>query len=326
MKKLTTKIIVASLAGLILSPVSPVFAGFHEGRSVTMGGQPVFDINAGADGYSAEHRAWLSQDRLDNALVVADNKGPDAVTVERRNGAFTVCLDGRAFATADGASAAAANMSAEQLANQWAASVRNFLSDSTRTNNYLATLTGKNPVGANVAIIERRLYAPAGLAMKVRLNSELNVATLTEGQAVEATVISDVPMGSFVIPAESTVLGEVTLDAVTKEYAITFNSLKTPSGTEVPIAVAVSTDFLVTSESPHAVCTYAIPAGEANRMPYIIGRVPASTGIGTRVGTQGLRTALILRSGDPVIAAGQPMTLLFRETTPVAVINRNLPM
>lgn len=326
MKNLKSKIILASLAGLILAPMSPVIAGFNEGKAVTMGGAPIFTIASGADGFSAEHRAWHAQDALDNALVVASNKGPEAVTVNRMNGAWIVALDGRKVATADGGSAAAQGMSAEQLANSWANSIKGFLADRSRTESYIATLTGKNPVGANIAIVERKLYAPAGLAMKVKLTRELGYDSLTNVELVEAVVIEDVPMGSYVIPANSTVIGEVTRTEGTSDYSVRFTTLRTPSGTEVPISVAVATDFLVTSESPHTVCTYALPAGEANGMPYVIGRVPASVGIGTRAGTAGLRTALILRSGDPVIAAGQPMTLLFQETTPVAVINRNTAM
>ncbi|MBX9570274.1 MAG: hypothetical protein K2X77_15350 [Candidatus Obscuribacterales bacterium] len=311
MKNSKTKIIVASLAGVILSAVSPVLAQFHQGTSVTMGNSPIFTITTSYGGYSASHRAWLAQDALDNALVVANNKGPDAVAVGRMNGAWIVTLDGRKVATA----------SSEAEANEWSSAIKGFLSDSARTSSYLATLTGKNPVGANIALIERKLYAPAGLAMKVRLVKDLNPDQLQSVELVEAVVVEDVPMGGFVIPANSTVIGDVTKDE-SGAYAIRFTSLRTPTGTEVPINVAINSEFLVTSESPHPVCTYVIPSGEANGMPNIIGRVPASVGIGTRSGTAGLRTALLLSPGDPVILSSQPMTLLFQEATPVAVINR----
>lgn len=322
MKNLKTRIIVASLAGLIMSPALPAFAGFHQGNSVTMGGIPIFSISSAYDGYSADHRAWLAQDALDNALVISENKSPDAVTVERQNDAWVVKLGGRKVATADAGSASAQGLSAEALANSWASSIKNFLSDSGRTNDYIASLTGKNPVSANVAVIERRLYAPVGLAMKVKLLKDLSADNLQNVELVEAAVIEDVPMGGFVIPANSTVIGEVN-KAVDGGYAIRFTSLRTPQGTEVPINVAVATDFLVTSESPHSVCTYVLPSGEANGMPGIIGRVPASIGIGTRSGVAGLRTALLIEPGAAVISASQPITLRFQEATPVAVINRS---
>ena len=310
MKNSKTQIIVASLAGLILSAVSPVFAQFHQGSSVTMGNSPIFSIDSSFGGYSAEHRAWLTQDRLDNALVVAGNKSPDAVTTDRMNGAWIVSLDGRKVGTA----------SSEAEANEWSSAIKNFLSDGARTDAYLAALTGKNPVSANVAVIERKLYAPAGLAMKVRLTKDLNPAQLDSVELVEAVVVEDVPMGGFVIPANSIVVGDVCKDS--NGHSIKFTSLRTPAGTEVPITVAINSEFLVTTESPKAVCTYVIPSGEANGMPDIIGRVPASVGIGTRSGTAGLRTALLLTPSDPVILSSQPMTLLFQEATPVAVVNR----
>jgi hypothetical protein len=82
-----------------------------------MGGSPIFSILAAAEEFSPEHRAWLAQDALDNALVSSPSKGPDAVSVGRVNGAICVLLGGHKVVCADRASARMEKMSPEQLAD-----------------------------------------------------------------------------------------------------------------------------------------------------------------------------------------------------------------
>ncbi|MBX9723214.1 MAG: hypothetical protein K2X81_17555, partial [Candidatus Obscuribacterales bacterium] len=98
-----TKLAMLGLAVLALLPISPAFAGFSDGNNVTMGGGTVFTFLAGAEGFTSAHRAWMTQDALDNALVLAQDRSPGAVTVSHQNNAIVVLLDGRLVATADGA-------------------------------------------------------------------------------------------------------------------------------------------------------------------------------------------------------------------------------
>lgn len=320
-KKITVAI--AALALAMYIPGQSVMAGFSDGCSVTMGGNPVFKITSGAEGFTPEHRAWLAQDALDNALVLSDNCSPSAVNVERQNGAWVVTLGGRLVATADGGSAEMEGLSAEALAHKWADSIKDFLADGDRTNNYVATLIGKKPVEASVAVLERRLYAPAGLAFTARFAKDLTAADLEAGEIVEARLDKDVPVGHYVIPSESVVIGEVTQNDA-NDYVILFNTLRTPSGTEVPIKAYVATNYEVSTGAPHRVCTYAIPAGSANGMPGIVARVPAGVGIGAIDSSR--TSTLVLHKGVDVIAAEKPVTLIFESTTPVAVITRDTAM
>ncbi|MBX9723294.1 MAG: hypothetical protein K2X81_17960, partial [Candidatus Obscuribacterales bacterium] len=318
MKKVELKIALASLALLALLPAQQAFAGFNDGSSVTMGGKPVFSM-AADEGFSAEHRAHITQDALDNALVVASNRTPSAVTVERSNGALIIALDGKKVATVDANSAAQANKTPEQLADDWANSIKNFLADSSSTANYLATLTGKNPVEGSIAIIERRLYAPQGLAFGVHFLKDLRPSDLTPGDMVEAVVDNDVPMGHYVIPAKTIVIGEV-VDTGNDTYKISFVKMRTPSGTVVPIDAYVTAEAVLNTKAPHLVCTYVIPSGTAVGKQAFVGRVPASIAVGAPGGKE---TYLVFSKDSSTIVASQPMTLVFEKSMPVAVITRD---
>src|SRR5580704_9612114 len=105
------------LAALMVA--APAYAGFHEGDAVTLDRQPVFHV-AGFGGMSAQHRAWVTQDRLDNALFLSADKSPSAVAVRRVGGAICVNVGDRNVVTADCNSAKEEGMSADQLANKWA--------------------------------------------------------------------------------------------------------------------------------------------------------------------------------------------------------------
>ncbi|MBY0358264.1 MAG: hypothetical protein K2W82_09710 [Candidatus Obscuribacterales bacterium] len=316
------KLALAGLSLAMLLPSQMAYAGFASGSAVTMGGDPIFRIASGAEGYTAEHRAWLAQDALDNALVLSRDKSPSAVTVDRVNGAWVVMLGGRVVATADSGSAEVESLSAEALANRWADSIKNFLADDSKTDNYVANLTGKNPVQATVAVVERRLYAPAGLAFPVHLTRDIIASNLAPGEVIEARLDKDVPLGHYVIPANSTVIGEVVQNN-TNDYVIRFTTLRTPSGTEVPISAYASADYVVSSSAPHRVCTYVIPSGSANGMPGVVGRVPASIGIGA---VSGSRTTTLVLNKNTDLVASEPMILVFESSTPVAVITRDTAM
>lgn len=302
--------------------VTPAFAGFAQGNQVTMGGQPVFSIPASADGFSPDHRAWLSQDALDNALVLASNRTPSAVSVTLENGACVVLLDGRRVATADAESAKLEGLGVHELANKWAEAIRSFLADSNKTDAYLAQLTGQNPIGA-VAIAERRLFAPPGTILPVAFSTPLSATCLAAGQAIEGTLTQDVVFGDYMLPAKSIVSGIVT--PVGSGFAIAFNSLKTPCGTIVPIN-AVLTGPYAAGEAPSLVATIDMPYGAYPRYQGYTEtncRVPAQIGIGTLGGTE----RLVFTRGMPtVFAPGTAMSVVLETPQQVAVVVRTTRM
>jgi hypothetical protein len=295
-------------------------AGFSSGTSVNLGGQPAFQILGGADGFTAEHRAWQTQDALDNALVLAQNRSPEAVTVSRENGAITVMLDGRRVATADANSAALENMTADQLADKWAQSIKSFLSDQTQTATYVATLVRDHQVQASVALSERTLFTPGGFTFPVTLTTALTCDTVKAGDAVEATVDRDVPLGHYAIAAGSVLTGAV-IDDGNKNFGICFTSMRTPNGTVVAVNATVMDDFGIGTSAPHLVATQVIPAGSAIGFPYVECRVPSGIGIGALSDKE--RHLFAFRRESGLIAQGRPLNLVFETPTPVAVVLRS---
>lgn len=317
-KVLGNKLMVAASALSLLS-AAPAWAGFAQGNSVTLGGQPVFTISASAHGFSPDHRAWITQDRLDNALVLAGNKGASAVTVSGEH----VYLDGRLIATADKHSANLDGTSPNALAQKWADGIRSFLSDSARTSAYVAELTGANPINAQVAILERRIYAPPGTVLPVAFTTAISSETVKAGDRVEGTLTKEVAFGQYMIPAGSGVIGVVSEDQP-GHFSIAFNTLRTPNGTLLPIVANLSGAFMSDSFGPHPVATEKMPYGielvyQGSRETAC--RLPATIGIGTLGGGVGER--LVLRRGTGlVIAAGTPMSVVFDTPQQVAVVLR----
>jgi hypothetical protein len=312
--------ILALASILALSATAPAFAGFSQADNVTMGGEDVFKIASSADGFSAEHRAWLAQDALDNALVLSDDKSPSAVTVERRNGALIVALGGRKVATVDAGSAALEGCSVEQLADKWAQGIKSFLSDSDKASTYIATLKSPNQLQADIAmVVERRLFAPAGTSLPVTFTREISSQTCKAGDRIEAKLTQDVPMGNYVIPSGSLVIGEL-IETNPGVLAITFNMLRTPTGTELPICATACESYYVRSAGPHPVCTIGIPANS-----YTNSRLPATLGIGA-VGASGTTTLAIQPGTSRVIAFGEPFSVVLDSVTPVAVLTRSPAM
>lgn len=320
MKRFNVKNVLALAAVVgMFSPVASL-AQFNQGNQVTMGGTPIFNIAASYGGFSPEHRAWLAQDKLDNALYLSSDKSPSAVRVERLNGAICVTLGGRAIATADAESARLEGLTARQLADKWADSIRSFLSDPAKTAQYVAVLKDPNRVhGGNVAVVERKLYVPAGTTLPVALLSELNSETLVIGQKVEGKLIEDVRVGSFTIPMESVVIGEVT-GLREGEMSLAFTSLQTPAGTVVPIAATVADTYVYKTDGPHKVATIGMPAGIKTEC-----RVPAHIGIGTIGGRS--TSALVLRKGsNRVLATNSRLSVIIDNPQPVAVVIRDHAM
>jgi len=313
--------VLALASVLALFATVPAYAGFSQGDNVTMGGEGVFTIGSGAEGYSAAHRAWMSQDALDNALVASADKSPSAVTVERRNGAIIVALGGRKVATVDAGSALVEGCSVEQLADKWADGIKSFLSDSDKAATYIASLKSPNQLQADIAmtVVEKRLYAPAGTSLPVTFTREISSTTCKAGDRVEARLTQDVPLGNYIIPCGSTVIGEL-IETTPGVLAVTFNTLTTPTGTEMPISATAMDSYFVRTMGPHPVCTNGIPANE-----YTSSRLPATLGIGAVAGN--LTQTLALTTGTSrVIAIGEPYSVVLDSVTSVAAVPRSPAM
>jgi hypothetical protein len=288
---------------------------------VTLAGQNAFQM-ASAGGLTGEHRAWLTQDALDNALVAASDTSPAAVRVCRENGAITLTLDGRKFATVDAKSAEDAGTTVAALADTWAQSVRDFLSDQNRASTYIGTLKNENRIQANIAMTERTFYAPAGLTFPITLNEGITPATCKIGDAVEGTIQKDVMMGGYAIPAGTIVIGELSAGKADEpeSFSIRFSSLRTATGTIMPIDAVCLAEAIVSSEGPHRVCTYAIPSGMANGIPQVAARIPAGIGIGA-LETDG-RNLLVLNKTTGGLVVGSAVSVQFETPSRVAVIMR----
>jgi hypothetical protein len=309
---------VFALALLASFAVPASFAGFNNGNKVTLGGEDAFRILGSAEGFSPERRAWQTQDALDNALVRASSIAPEAVTVQKLNGAFIVALDGYKVATADGNSAKLEGCGAEELAHRWADSIKNFLADSNRAQNYVATLKDPNQVEANVAMVERKLYAPAGLKMAVRLDQPISFATIHAGDVITGTVREECRMGNYAIPSGSVVTGKV-VELEPDTYSVAFTTLRLPSGTEMAINAGLAYGTIVATKGPHLVSTYVIPSGMANGVPEIAGRIPASVAIGA-VGAND-QTTIVMHRGSDVLTIDQPLAVVLQETAPITVVS-----
>lgn len=305
-----------SLTAASLVSIAPAFAGFNQGNAVTLGGDPVFHL-ASADGMSGQHRAWVTQDRLDNALYLSADKSPSAVSVERVNGALTLLVGGRCVATADSHTAQMAGVSPRQLADNMASSVKNFLS-SDRAPAYIASLKRPNQLSADVAMVERRLYAPAGTVLPVTLKTEISSSTAKVGDRVEGVISKDVRMGNYAIPSGSLVIGE--LIQCPEGLKVELNTLRLASGTEIPISASMVETYAVAVNAPHPVCTIGMPAVEQ-----IGTRMPATIAIGT--GAVSSQRTIVLHQGESrVIALGQPVNVVLDQVTPVAVITTSHSM
>jgi|GEM_PF-1358369 len=299
---------------ITLGSLAPVGA-FNQGNSVTMNGEPIFSITSSAEGFSPEKRAWQAQDALDNALFLSSNPGPECVSVNRCNGAFTLRVNGRYVATADSASSANQGLTAQGLAEKWADSLRSALSDSERTQAYIATLKDPNKVEGEVIAqrVERRMFAPQGTVLPVAFDQNLNAANLIDGEKISGRVLTNVPLGNYVIPADSVLIGKID-ETSNGVYSIRIDTLRTPNGTEVPVAAVVSDRVFSSPVAPHPVVTLAIPANSTTST-----RVPAQIGIGT--GRLAPVTALTFtRESDFKISQGEPANVVIEKVSSVAVV------
>jgi len=306
-----------ALCGAAIVSIAPAFAGFNQDNAVTLGGQQMFNL-ASFDGMSASHRAWVTQDRLDNALFLSADKSPSTVSVAKCNGAVCLMIGGRCVISADSNSARIENMSPWQLANKWADKVKDFLA-SDQASSYIASLKRPNPLAADIAIVERRLYAPAGTVLPIELRTEISAATAKPGDRVEGIISKEVTLGNYAIPVGTVVLGEL-IDQGNGRLGMQLDTLKLASGTEIPISATMVETIAVATSGPHPVCTIGMPANEA-----LSARVPATIGVGaTDNGT--VTSVALIQGGTTVFTSGQKFAAVLYNAQPVAVVTRSHQM
>jgi len=209
----------------------------------------LFSIDSNAAGLTAQERAAIVQKNLDNALVAAKNRNPEAVKVQMMNNNPIVTVDHFYIVTADGNSAARANMTQMDLAQKWADSIKFCLADAQAIDKYISMLTGKFAQKTTVSALTVNkdvAVAPRGMAFPVQLANTFATAGAEPGDSVQAVVSTDVPLGpnfTSYIPAGTVALGEVesatpySVNHLAGRHAVTlsFFALKTPDGKEIPI-------------------------------------------------------------------------------------------
>lgn len=270
--KLGTK--VSALLGLVavttLVTTLPASAGFSQGHFVTFQGEPMFAIKGGAYGLSPERRAWIAQDKLDNALANIADRSPNAVTVAKVNGGYTVQVGGHYILTADAVSATMENMSPQELATAWANAIRDRLANAAATDRYIATLRDEHQLKANVSVTETDIVRAGdeGLPFKMAEGSLSVHPTIANN--VVLVLKKNVSLDNFTLPERSVLVGVRAKD-INGEY-ITFTTATLPDGRTVALTNVVAQSSF-TTDAPHPVLTLNIPANEltGSREPALIG-------------------------------------------------------
>lgn len=270
--KLGTK--VNALLGLVavstVVATLPASAGFNKGHYVTFHGEPLFAIKGGAYGMSPERRAWVAQDKLDNALATLSDRSPSCVNVVKVNGGYTVHVGGHYILTADGASAAMEGMSANELAHAWASSIRDRLANAADTERYVATLRDEHALKANVTVTETDIVRAGDEGLPFRMAEGSLSVHPTIADNVILVLKKNVQLENVVLPERSVLVGVRAKD-INGEY-ITFTTATMPDGSSVQLTnVVASTSF--TTDAPHPVLTLSMPANEltGSREPALVG-------------------------------------------------------
>ena len=188
-------------------------------------------------------------------------------------------------------------------------------------------------------------FVPAGMVFPVNLSTSISTDVARPGDLVQATLTQNVNLGNGVIPAGSTVIGQVTSAKAggfmgrSGMLSVKFNTLRTPNGAEAPMAAHVVGGMGKYTEIAAQSDTYAgetwktkvgqgairgaIGAGTGAALGAAIGAI-AGSGHGTTGravgrgawsgaaigGGLGVAQSVFLRKGKNVnIASGTPMQL-----------------
>ena len=309
----------------------------------------LFSIDSDAAGMTAQERAAIVQRNLDNALVAAKNRNPDCVKVQMMNNNPIVTVDHFYIVTADGNSAARANMTQLDLAQKWADSIKFCLADAKAMDKYTAMLTGKfvqKTTVSSLTINKDVAVAPRGMALPVQLANTLATAVAQPGDSVQAVLSTDVPLGpnfTSYIPAGTVALGEVESAtpysvnhlAGKRAVTLTFFALKTPDGKEIPITGhiqgGVNSWRYVSIKPLSPVCCGEKGKTVEARDEYGNLKTVLLTASKGEIGgawkglpqdqetKEGFRRLLLSKNNPLVIPAGEPMFLQLSATSSIAV-------
>lgn len=109
---------------------------------VRLAGEEVFTVNAPAGGFSAEERSIIIERNLNNAIMAAHDRSPNAVSVVVINHLPVIRVGGKHVLTVDTNLASAYGTPPFQLAESWAARMKGVLADSAKVKAYIAQLGG----------------------------------------------------------------------------------------------------------------------------------------------------------------------------------------
>jgi hypothetical protein len=132
-------------ATLLLSQTITLIPAVAADGDVKLAGQVAFTARAGADGGTVGQRAETIQNNLDNALVASQDRSANAVGITSVRGVPVLTLGGYQVVTVSSADAQAANTTAAAVAQQWADSLRQALSNRASVDQYVSQITGGYP-------------------------------------------------------------------------------------------------------------------------------------------------------------------------------------
>lgn len=227
----------------MISPLAVLAAD----NQVRIAGMDIFSVPAAA-GLTADKRAEIVQQNLDNALVAAKDRTPSSVTITYVKGVPVVTLGGYQVITVDSASAKSLGTTPAALATKWANGIRDSLRDQTSIQAYVSQLSGDYSSSAPAAYNSpapqqqpsfnaqaqqnysappsygqpnfggapggyrqgRVTYAPAGLVIPIALSAGISTQVAKAGDVIQATVSQTVMLGDSTIPQGSVVMGTIT--------------------------------------------------------------------------------------------------------------------
>lgn len=123
---------------LLVTPLAVLAADGY----VRIAGETVITNKVGSGGMSAEKRAEVIQQQLDNALVATKDRSPSSVSIIYVKGSPVITLGGYRVVTVDADSAKAAGTTPAILAKRWADGIRNALTHQESIESYISQLTG----------------------------------------------------------------------------------------------------------------------------------------------------------------------------------------
>lgn len=139
---------------LCLSALSPL-AAFAADNEIRVAGQTIFSVPAAA-GMTADKRAEVIQQNLDNALVAAKDRTPSTVNISYVKGVPVVTVGGYQVVTVDSGTAKSMGTSPALLAKKWADALRGSLRDQGSVQSYVSQLSGDYSSSAPAAIPARQ--------------------------------------------------------------------------------------------------------------------------------------------------------------------------